>query len=92
MRICCVVAAEFDIKQGCIVKSSYPNTLPIDENVLAQYMIPDGSQRLEKDISIFRIKAVEQYSTDIALSKLNEANINVKLYKRLSSEQNWQVY
>ena len=45
-----VIAAEFDIKQGVVIKSYYPKEPEIKNlEVLAAYMIPDGSHLFESD-------------------------------------------
>ncbi|KAG5367217.1 Protein mesA [Yarrowia sp. B02] len=48
-----VLAAEFDIDSGPVVKYQYPDTLPGDEQLMAELMLPDQSHVRNQDWTIF---------------------------------------
>ncbi|KAG5361999.1 Protein mesA [Yarrowia sp. C11] len=48
-----VLAAEFDIDAGPVVKYQYPDTLPGDEQLMAELMLPDQSHVRNQDWTIF---------------------------------------
>jgi hypothetical protein len=48
-----VLASEFDIYKGCIIKHYFPTYFEINDTILASYMIPDGVHKWEIDLCAF---------------------------------------
>jgi len=49
-----VFAGEFDLLKGCVVKAHVPECFEYNEIALAAYMLPDGVQKSDSDISVFK--------------------------------------
>ena len=48
-----ILLAEFDIITGSTVKRQYPFSIGVDEQMLAELMLPDGAHKREDDWTVF---------------------------------------
>jgi len=54
LQIQYILVAEFDIDKGSILSHQYPEKIPdVEEQSLAEYMLPDGAHDREEDWTIF---------------------------------------
>lgn len=60
-----IFASEFDILQGCVVRSSYPKQENYNCCILSSYMLPDGVHKYEYDYSIFKYRFLNQDLYDL---------------------------
>ena len=66
-----VLAGEFDLLKGCVVKAHHPENFEYDEIALAAYMLPDGVQKSDSDISVFKYR--------LSWSMLDSEHRNIEL-------------
>lgn len=68
-----IIASEFDNKLGTYIKQTHPEEFDHScDLILADYMIPDGMHRQEKDMLIFRsILPIKQSSIESEIEALN---------------------
>lgn len=92
-----VLAAEFDNKQGAGIAATFPdrNTNEGDQ-LLADYLIPDGMHRTDKDNYVFRsVIAVPAKDLEREAHEFNElkARVNLYIYKdgQRSLQDNVQI-
>ncbi|CAE6478836.1 unnamed protein product [Rhizoctonia solani] len=55
-----VLLAEFDIDQGSVLTHQYPHPMGIDEQFIAEMMIPDGVHDQKSDWTIFFLNQVDE--------------------------------
>ncbi|KAG8748360.1 hypothetical protein FRC10_005907 [Ceratobasidium sp. 414] len=62
-----VLLAEFDIDQGSVLTHQYPHPMGIDEQFIAEMMIPDGVHDQKSDWTIFFLNQVPANTVTISL-------------------------
>ncbi|KAF8605973.1 spindle pole body interacting protein [Ceratobasidium sp. AG-I] len=62
-----VLLAEFDIDQGSVLTHQYPHPMGIDEQFIAEMMIPDGVHDQKSDWTIFFLNQVRANTVTISL-------------------------
>ncbi|EAR95260.2 EF hand protein (macronuclear) [Tetrahymena thermophila SB210] len=91
-----IFCSEFDLLKGCVVKAHYPENFEYDEITLAAYMLPDGVQKFDNDISVFKykLKQVVDQKTHKLVSEinLNSSKELVDLYKFNNQKDDWEIY
>jgi len=48
-----ILLAEFDITTGSTVKYQYPYPIGVDQQMLAEFMLPDGTHKRQRDWTVF---------------------------------------
>lgn len=48
-----ILLAEFDILSGSTIKHQFPYPIGVDEQVLAEFMLPDGAHKRQDDWTVF---------------------------------------
>lgn len=74
-----VLAAEFDIDKGSSLSFQYPRPCGINQNELAELMLPEGSHLHEEDFNVFILNQRPVYA--INESKQIEADAKAKYLK-----------
>ncbi|KAG9128250.1 hypothetical protein FRC07_002209 [Ceratobasidium sp. 392] len=62
-----VLLAEFDIDQGSVLTHQYPHPMGIDEQFIAEMMIPDGVHDQKSDWTIFFLNQVTANTVTVSL-------------------------
>ena len=77
-----ILAAEFDNKLGTYIRSTYPKDFDHScDQILADYMIPDGTHRIFKDYLVFRsVIPVKSSTLNDMTHKLNIQTLKTKLF------------
>jgi hypothetical protein len=83
------IAAEFDNTQGtCIVGSQPKLEFKAADHLLADYLIPDGMHRVERDVFTFRsVMAVNTAGLKEEIDQFNELKPSANLYVYKSSDR-----
>lgn len=87
-----VIASEFDNKLGTYIKETHPQQFDHScDLILADYMIPDGMHRNEKDMLVFKsILPVKESLISQEIEELNSSSMYVNLYQVIGN--NKEVY
>lgn len=77
-----VFACEFDIKFGTYLRSSYPKNFDHScDSILVDYMMPDGTHRIDEDYLIFRsVIPVQKTNFEDTVNKQNSKPVKAKLF------------
>eukprot|EP00727_Mastigamoeba_balamuthi_P005535 m51a1_g1600 hypothetical protein (842) ;mRNA; r:168490-171977 len=58
-----LLLAEFNILTGSTVKHQYPRRIGVDDQMLAEFMLPDGAHKREDDCTVFFLNRPGQVGT-----------------------------
>ena len=58
-----ILLAEFNITTGSTVKHQYPEPIGVDTQMLAEFMLPDGTHKRERDWTVFFLNRPGQRGT-----------------------------